>query len=478
MSGYENLLNAEYKNIYDEHWNFMNNTYKSNIEKQYNRSKIGNYIGIQKVKEHVYDLLGAIPVFIFLTEVCSKIKLPSPIYNVEKGVLLLELLLNGYSISEMKTYDPNDSFYKVYKAIFIDNVDFLEEWIDKMMNNCFSNNDSRLLYSKIHNPPNFEHVTLLMDGRTNKIIIEDIDLKKSDLYSYKIKNNGLNTQFVISSEGFVIYVSESLPCKFNNDDNMFISNVNLNRFFKLTDCLVFDGIYENVVNEVITKYNNIGLSISLDNFCFPIRKEKNIPLDLDENNFNKQLGSYRSTIETFFATFSNTFSRFGPRANVRITKERTFNVQIKLACLLYNIKHFVELNKIEEKSYYKLWMDENFDFFNNIDSFNNIINTPKTLYKKENISNMRSKQQEKLDQLLAEGNMKRNSQKNKMVLDEESSDLNEFEVQYIISHKETSDGIEYFVKWRNYNKSFNSYVKESDLVGEDIKNQYWSSLKQ
>ena len=475
---YENLLNEEYKNIYNENWYFMSNTYKSNIEKQYNRTKIGNYLSIQKVKEHVYNLLGAIPVFIFLTEIISKIKLPSPIYNIEKGILILELLLNGFSISEMKVYDPNDSFYKVYKSIFIDNANFLEEWIDKLMLSCFSNNDTRLLFSKIHNPPNFEHITMMMDGRTNKIIIEDIDLDKTDLYSYKLKKNGLNTQFVLTSEGFIIYVSESLPCKYNNDDNMFISNVNLNSFFKLTDCLVFDGIYENVINEVITKYNNIGLDISLDNFCFPIRKEKNIPLDLDELNFNKQLSGYRSTIEAFFGNFSNTFSRFGPRANVRITKERTFNIQLKLSCLLFNIKKFVELNKIDEKSYYKLWMEENFDFFNNVDSFNNIINAPKTLYKKENITNMKSKQKEKLDQLLAEGNMKRNSQKTKMIVDDEQlNDPEEFEIQYIVSHKEVNENIEYYVKWRNYSKSYNSWVKDTDFNNKEIIDKYWKSLK-
>jgi hypothetical protein len=479
---FQKVLKNEYDEIFNNNWNFLNNTYKSNIKKQYNRSKIENYINIQKVKSHVYDCLGAIPVFIFLTEICSRIKLPSPINNIEKGILVLELLLNGFSISEMKVYEDGDSFYKVYKAIFIDNIDLLENWIDDLMSKCFSNSTTRLIYSKIYNPMNFEHCTLLLDGRTNKITIEDIDLKKSDLYSYKIKKNGLNTQFILDSAGFIVFLSKSLPCKFNNDDNMFINNINLSNFFKLTDCLCFDGLYENVIDEVITKYSNIGLDISENNFCFPIRKKKNTSLEPDELDFNEQLGSYRSGIEAFFGNFANTFKRFGPRANVRITKERTFNVQLKLASLLYNIKHFVILNNIEEKQYYKLWLDENFDFFNNLSSFNNMTSPPKTRYKKENINNIRSIQEDTLNKILSECNLKAISKKNKMIVDEnEDKNINDrelYEIQYIIQHRKVNNKYEYEVKWRNYKKSYNSWVHEDDFKKDsDMIENYWNTIK-
>lgn len=40
MDDLKNILNAEYENIIDNHWNFLNNTYKSNIKKQYQRKKL------------------------------------------------------------------------------------------------------------------------------------------------------------------------------------------------------------------------------------------------------------------------------------------------------------------------------------------------------------------------------------------------------------------------------------------------------
>ncbi|KAI8971191.1 hypothetical protein BDB01DRAFT_839670 [Pilobolus umbonatus] len=147
------VLKNEYDEIIDNNWKFLNDTYKSNIKKQYHRK--------------------AIPIFVFLTEICSHIKMPSPVYNIEK--------------------------------------DFLEEWVDDKLANCFSNSITRLLYSKIYNPKSFEHCTLLLDGRHNKIVVEDIDLDKTDLYSYKLKKNALNTQFIIDSAGYLVYASESLP---------------------------------------------------------------------------------------------------------------------------------------------------------------------------------------------------------------------------------------------------------------------------
>ncbi|KAI8970799.1 hypothetical protein BDB01DRAFT_731371, partial [Pilobolus umbonatus] len=77
-------------------------------------------------------------------------------------------------------------------------------------------------------------------------------------------------------------------------------DIELNKFYKDTDCICFDGLYENTVHEVIEKYQNNGLSITINNFCYPIKKDKNIDLALDELNYNKQLGSFRSSIESYF----------------------------------------------------------------------------------------------------------------------------------------------------------------------------------
>lgn len=51
------VLKNEYDEIIDNYWMFLNNTYKSNIKKQYHRSKIGNFINIQNIKLELYQIL-------------------------------------------------------------------------------------------------------------------------------------------------------------------------------------------------------------------------------------------------------------------------------------------------------------------------------------------------------------------------------------------------------------------------------------
>ena len=114
--------------------------------------------------------------------------MPGPYNNLEKGILILEHLLNGYSIEQMGIYYCNkSSFYNIYRSIYIENIDILEEWIDEKMENNFGNNITRYINSYLNNPELFQHVTLLMDGHHNKINYENINIDKKDLYSYEIK---------------------------------------------------------------------------------------------------------------------------------------------------------------------------------------------------------------------------------------------------------------------------------------------------
>lgn len=82
---------------------------------------------------------------------------------------------------------------------------------------------------------------------------------------------------MIDKNKMCLYVSNSLPCNDNTDDNMFL-NMNNNKFYYDTACICFDGLYENTVEEFILKYSNIGYNISIKKFCFPIKKDKNIDL--------------------------------------------------------------------------------------------------------------------------------------------------------------------------------------------------------
>ncbi|KAI8063943.1 hypothetical protein BDF21DRAFT_427840 [Thamnidium elegans] len=51
-----------------------------------------------------------------------------------------------------------------------------------------------------------------------------------------------------------------------------------------------------------------------------------------------------------------------------------------------------------------------------------------------------------------------------------------YEVQYIVKHKKVLNNYEYYVKWRNYGKEKNSWVKDTDFFETKIISEYWSSI--
>jgi stringent starvation protein B len=332
----------------------------------------------------------------------------------------------------------------------------------------------RLLCAKKFNPSLVDNITLLLDGHHNRIVYQNVFLDKKELYSWKLKKNGLNTQFLIDVNKMCIYVSDSLPCKMNNDDNMFL-NINLNNFYSETDCICFDGLYENTLDEFIDKYKNIGYNISLQNFCFPIKKTKNIDLLEDEIKFNDILGGFRSKIESYFAELGSVFKRFSGQTKVRITESKIYNIQLKLAIVLLNIKYFKELFNLEEVNHYNKWRIDNFDYSysNNIEL--NLDVSLKTKYKVEEINNIKNLQLDFINKLKI-------GDKNNNILDidkcSESMEVEEevYEVQYIIKHKKVLSNYEYYVKWRNYGKEKNSWVKDTDFTETTIIFEYWSSI--
>ncbi|KAI7872636.1 hypothetical protein K492DRAFT_139124 [Lichtheimia hyalospora FSU 10163] len=57
------------------------------------------------------------------------------------------------------------------------------------------------------------------------------------------------------------------------------------------------------------------------------------------------------------------------------------------------------------------------------------------------------------------------------------NDDNIYEVQYIITHKKVLDSYEYLVKWKNYRKDNNSWVKQCDFIDKDLISKYWNSIR-
>lgn len=476
----EPLIEREYKKIYAKYWQFMKNEYIYNIETKFHRKQIINIKNIRNVKENIYNKLGDIPVFVFLTEICANIKIPGPYIMIEKSLLLIQYLLTGYTHREMEMYIPESSFFKIYESLFIKNYDFLEKWLNEKMKVCFSSPLLRLLCAKKFNPDIFNNVTLMLDGHHNRIIYQDINLDKKELYSWKLKNNGLNTQFIIDVNRICIYISESLPCKLNTDDNMLL-DINLDSFYYETDCIAFDGLYENSIKEYIEKYKSIGYNISLYNFCFPIKKDKNVLMTKDERVFNEMLGGFRSKIETYFAELGNIFNRFNGKTKIRITDKKIYNLQLKLAIVLLNIKYFQELFPIANVNHYGKWRIENFEYnFKNKQNYNHEDLTIKTQYKIEKINDIKNLQNQFLNTLNINDDENNNQD---MLLDPNENNLldkkedNIYIVQYIITHKKVLDTNEFFVKWKNYKKESNSWVKENDFIDKEMVKKYWKSVK-
>lgn len=476
------LIENEYRKIYKKYWNFMKHDYIYYADIKYHRKKIENVKRIDKIKENIYDKLGDIPVYIFLTDLCNNIKLPGPYIMLDKALLLVQHLLTGYTASEMELYIPETSFYRLYESLYIKNYEYLEKWIDNKLKFCFSSPLLRLLCAKKFNPDLLNNVTLFLDGHHNRIVYQDINLDKSELYSWKLKKNGLNTQMMIDINKMCIYISDSLPCKNNNDDKMFLG-INADDYYNETDCICFDGLYENTVKEYIEKFKNIGYNISLHNFCYPIKKDKNVKLTNDEETFNETLGGLRSTIETYFAELGNIFIKFNGKHKVRVTDKKIYNIQLKLAIVLLNIKYFTCLFNIESNYHYGKWKNDSFNYI--IDKINldcSIDVTLKTEYKIDKIQDMKQIQNNFLN-LIINNNISDKEEECDNMMEEYNSDeiINKiekiYEVQYIIKHKKVYNKYEYYVKWRKYGKEHNSWVKESDFEENDVIKDYWKSIK-
>jgi hypothetical protein len=477
-------LQLEYENIINRKWYFLNNLY--NLEKRgYHRTELKEINHIDIIKKEIENKIGVLATFVFITDFCSKFKLPGPYRDVDKALIVLYHMICGISINQMVLYLKVPNYFKIYKYIFITKYNELDKWINSLMYSCFSNITTRLLTSQINNPDLVKHVTLLLDGHHNKIIYENIDIDRDEMYSWKLKKPGLNTQFIIDLNRIAIYVSESLPCRDNNDDLMFINNIEFHHFFSLYDNICFDGLYENTLLETIQKYNqNNNINMELSNFTFPIKKQKGIELDDNENKYNKYCGGFRSTIETYFADLGCCFKRFSGQNNIRVTKLKTYNIQLRLACLLLNIKRFSELSNlvIPEKCYQ--WTYKSFDYPDK----GIIPKTEKIIYRFNLAENIKNKQFDLLNAIMYNiKNLEINNEDNimessnildKEILNNENVKEKLYEVQYIITHKinELTNEKEYFVKWKKYNKKYNSWVKEKDFLQKQILNNYNSSI--
>jgi hypothetical protein len=468
-------LQKEYEILVNNKWYFLNNEYNLEHNIYHRTENLKEIRNIDKIKEEIEDKIGVLATFVFITDFCSKFKLPGPYNDIDKALIVLYHMICGISINQMVLYLDVSNYFRIYKYIFIKKYDELNRWINDLLYNCFSNKNIRVLSSYINNPELLKHVTLLLDGHHNKIIYENIDINKEEMYSWKLRKPGLNTQFILDLNKIVIYVSDSLPCRDNNDDLMFINNIEFKTFFTTYDNIAFDGLYQNTLLETIQKYKD-NTDMELSNFTYPINKTKNKELEENDKKFNKYLGGFRSTIETYFSHLGNTFKRFSGQNNIRVTKLKTYNIQLRLACLLLNIKRFQEISDLKlSGNKYSLWTQKSFDYPPKIGI---IPKTDPLIFRFNIIENVKNKQIDLLNVMMYNNNINNDTTEinnNK----KRNNDNNQiYEIQYIIDsriNKEVNKK-EYLVKWKKYPKKYNSWVLESDFDQKQIIEEYEKSI--
>ena len=85
---------------------------------RFHRTEVKSIENIQKAKDFVQHRLGIIPTFFFLIVIFGIKSYHGPYRNIEKGILILYMLLNGISTSEMSAFLPKSSFHDVFKDFF------------------------------------------------------------------------------------------------------------------------------------------------------------------------------------------------------------------------------------------------------------------------------------------------------------------------------------------------------------------------
>src|SRR5207248_7738410 len=172
---------------------------------------------------------------------------------------------------DMSRFIPKSSFYEMYKEFYIIQYDILDKRVTSMLEHMFSNIKIRLYSARQFNPPLFKHVTLNLDGHDTRVAYPNVD--RASLYSYKLKKSGFRTQVCTDINNMVLFVSKSAPCRDFNDGTMFVQMKMETKIHEL-DCIALDGAYNLFINQVVEAND----SISVRNFCCPIRKLRGIDL--------------------------------------------------------------------------------------------------------------------------------------------------------------------------------------------------------
>lgn len=474
------ILNKEMDKIIETKWQFINENWPIKSNKYNHRTTIKEVNNIEEVKNELFRKLGYIPIFFFLVVLFGTQEYPGPYLEVEKGLLVLYHIVSGKPIRHMCEFVPYSTFYKIYKEFWVKRCKELDKVITKMLKTMFSNIKIRIINALLKNPDDFKHITLLIDGHDSNITYRNVNISKSKFYSYKLKSSGLRTQIVCDVNEMIVYVSKSKSCKDNNDGTMFL-NMNLEKNINTQDCIACDGAYTLFINKFLEKHICTQKNITDDNFCYPIRKDKNIELNENEKKFNDKFGSFRSIIEHQFSELGSLFERFdNNHSKPRISDGNHYNLQFKLACLLKNIKKFVILNNINVEPHHILWKNKGFEFpikekeieyVTSNEQIQNVkINRIKKLQSNYLTDIIINEEENGVENIIEEGINKDNN------MDIDDNDNGVYEIDKILNHRRTKRNIQYFVKWKGYPESESTWVSTKDFIEKECIDEYWRSI--
>lgn len=512
---YRNTLKIEINKLVLEQWSFLSKDWKKIENKYKHRTEIKNVKEIREIKDKLFNKLGYISVFFFITILYTNKEYPGPYLEIEKALLLLYHLTEGLTAKTLVTHMPYTTFYALYKEFWITNYNNMNKYVDSCLMNMFSNLKIRILSAKIKNPKNFKNITLMLDGHDSAIAYDKPDISKLKKWSYKLKSSGIRTQVLIDINENVISVSESLLCGVSSDGGMML-NMKLYNKIKDQDCVAIDGGYTLFIKQFETLCINKKSNLNDKNFFYPIRKENGINLNTQEEHYNKVFGSFRSTVENQFKDLYNKFKRFSNNNSILKTDDiKYINLQLKVVFLLKNIYNFSDKFNIIVQEHHKLWFNDSFEFPSNMRLIDIVYTNQMEQLQKlkelnqlqdefiklnidDNNSNMIIDNEIIEDDTIDDKNnddvdfpeyrsiskKRRKKSKNNKTnnlniyeLRNINEDENIYEIDKIIDHKIENKRYIFLVKWVGYNESSNSWVKENDFTQKEIIIEYFSDKK-
>jgi hypothetical protein len=455
------------------HWAFLRGDWPIVKKEKRHRTEIKDIPGIENVKSHVFQHLGYIPVFFFLSILFGNKDFPGPYRGVEKGLLILYHLLTGASMAQMGQFIPTSSFNSVYVAFYSKQKEWLESKLDECLEKMFSNVKIRVMCANLLNPDEFKHITMMIDGHDSRATyINATD--RSQYYSYKLKKSGFRTQVGMDINGMILFVSKAAPCGVNNDGSMLVS-LNLAKLMSKFDVVALDGGYTLFIGRVL----ELNHHLQAGSFVTPIRKSRGVNLSDEEVLYNQVFGGFRSAIESRFGEIGHLFRRFNGNSVIRVADESAFTLQLKLACVLSNMKNFVAKMNIQHTEHHTYWMQPCFDYYNGSSQGSSVYDVVDCLSieDRRNQKEAMATIQQQMLSLDLEDNAGENGAND--VEDMQQDDGPEHhEVEHIIQHRLNRRGVMQFkVKWKGFDSRHNSWIDQDAFDAGPMIDAYMANIQ-